>query len=671
VVSAQRGLLQEHSAHWERKNQEQLDLQLDSIRLLFGELRTDLLEGRHDGASREHLFGEPRTDALEGRHDGRGAAVVQKWAELQTLDEELTKEFDQPSKSNGSVAARADLPRLPSGDAPLCAEEGCTGGLPNSPACKLTSVEMVIDEKSARCSFCEKTANGSRGTLTPSMCACDTPYILKQLARQAKKHVEPPEGSFGTPKKRKGTGVQAAEHDGKDFMLRITNHWTFKACSASLILLNTLFTGWQVDVNVQRAFETPMREVPEFFAVIDIVFCAAFTLELAFRMGAYRRDFFFGQDWRWNMFDFVLVSSQYGEYALGSFIDMSAVRVLRIMNLARTLRIIKVVPFFKKLRMMVVCIVNSLMSLFWSLVFLFLVMYLFSITCLQATINYQRGDGNLNLDPSNGDDMEADELTVTLKKHFRSLPRALFAMLMTITGGMDWYDIIQPLLCLHWAYGLMFAIWISFVLFGVLNVLSAVFVEQAMNIRDRDLLIQSEMEECDDFVSDMSDLFREADFNGNGCLTQDELGKYLKNERVVAYMKGYDLDISDFPTIFSLMDQDASGSIAQDEFVIGMMKLKGKARCLDVMRLFQCLDVLQSHLSEIEMRLPEMCIRCGSDPREISGRSFFADQQKKQNEGGVSQHAAHLLPGLPIGLAVAVASGLEELEASPLAGSRA
>merc|ERR1719491_1058341 len=101
---------------------------------------------------------------------------------------------------------------------------------------------------------------------------------------------------------------------------------------------------------------------------------------------------------------------------------------------------------------------------------------------------------------------------------------------------MDWYDVMNPLLNISYMYALLFVLFVVFVVFGVLNVLTGIFVEQALQVRDRDLIVQAEMENIDRFLADMQDIFMEADLDTSGMVTKPELDKFLNQDRVLAYM---------------------------------------------------------------------------------------------------------------------------------------
>merc|ERR1719424_661820 len=102
-------------------------------------------------------------------------------------------------------------------------------------------------------------------------------------------------------------------------------------------------------------------------------------------------------------------------------------------------------------------------------------------------------------------------------------------MFFSVTGGKDWYDILQPLLTISWIYGIVFIAFQVFVVFGVFNVLNAVFVESVLDNRDKDLLIQAEQHKTKLFMRDMADLFAEGDVDGSAAFDLEELETHCRN----------------------------------------------------------------------------------------------------------------------------------------------
>jgi len=272
--------------------------------------------------------------------------------------------------------------------------------------------------------------------------------------------------------------------------------------------------------------------------------------------------------------------------------------------------------FFKNLRMQVYCLFNSIMSLCWALMLLFLVIYLFSIVFVQASVFFIRTENigatptpntttisSAHVDSYSGDDMGPAQIQDGIATHFPTVIRGMLTLIMCVTGGMEWYEPVQVLLNVSWIYALAFLGFVVLTLFGFLNVLAAVNVQHALTVTDRELIIQSEMRSSDTFLSDMSDLFAEADADCNRAMTRSEFEAYLKNDRVMMYLAGHQLDVSDVSALFEMLDVDDTGTVELEEFVLGIMRLKGQARCLDVFRLFYCLNQLKGQLDGIQKTL--------------------------------------------------------------------
>merc|ERR1712110_160429 len=129
----------------------------------------------------------------------------------------------------------------------------------------------------------------------------------------------------------------------------------------------------------------------------------------------------------------------------------------------------------------------------------------------------------------------------------------------------------------------VFLFYLFFTLFGVVNIVTGIFVENAMaaSTSERDVLIKMQMQQQEKHVQDMVNLFSEIDTDGGGQICFAEFERHLNDERAIAYFEAMKLDITDVGTLFQLMDTDHSGSIDIEEFISGCQKLKGESRALD------------------------------------------------------------------------------------------
>jgi len=54
--------------------------------------------------------------------------------------------------------------------------------------------------------------------------------------------------------------------------------------------------------------------------------------------------------------------------------------------------------------------------------------------------------------------------------------------------------------------------------------------------------------------------------------------------------------------MYRFLDSDNSGTVDMLEFVTGALKLKGPARCLDIMKIMESLDSLNSQMQHIQQK---------------------------------------------------------------------
>lgn len=243
----------------------------------------------------------------------------------------------------------------------------------------------------------------------------------------------------------------------------------------------------------------------------------------------------------------------------------------------RVLRLVRVFRVMRDLRLMVCSIFQSFISFFWALMLLFVITYLASVFFMQGSLTH------LNIGTP------SKEFTQEVEAWYRSLPMAFMTMIMCITGGCDWVEAIRPLGRIHWLYETIFVLYILFVVIGVLNVLTGIFVERAQELSglDRDLVIQGEMKRNEAFLAEMKGIFEEADTDGSGTISWQEFKEYLKNAEVKAYLSTQQLDAYDARQLFNILDLEDDQEVGIEEFIMGCMRLKGMAKSVDVVALLQ------------------------------------------------------------------------------------
>lgn len=196
---------------------------------------------------------------------------------------------------------------------------------------------------------------------------------------------------------------------------------------------------------------------------------------------------------------------------------------------------------------------------------------MFGVLLLEGARDYAR----------NGD---ADPMVLhDLEKYYSSLFITIYTLTRAISGGMSWRDCASPFDKISWMYSVAFTLFVSFVLFGLLNILTGVFVESASAIADidRDFVIQEEMNNQSSMVNVMRELFHRVDKDSSGGITWHELKTNLEDPAMKAYFKLVQLEPAEAESLFYLLDVDDDGEVGIEEFIMGCMRLKGTAKCID------------------------------------------------------------------------------------------
>merc|ERR1712007_43332 len=151
-------------------------------------------------------------------------------------------------------------------------------------------------------------------------------------------------------------------------------------------------------------------------------------------------------------------------------------------------------------------------------------------------------------------------------------------------GGEDWGVFLDSLEPLPIEYSILFLTFITFAILSLLNVVTAVFVNTAMqrSQNDRELAVQQEIESKDELTAIVQQVFIELDTNHSGALSLEEFEKHVEDEKIMAYLRTRGIDIGQVRNLFALLDVDQTGDVDMDEFVQGVLRLKGGATSMDL-----------------------------------------------------------------------------------------
>merc|ERR1712193_407106 len=115
---------------------------------------------------------------------------------------------------------------------------------------------------------------------------------------------------------------------------------------------------------------------------------------------------------------------------------------------------------FFELRLMINSTLCCMKSLFWSLILLFLVMYIFGVYFTQVAAEHK--------EKHCGDAGASQQHCQDLETYFGSIVLTLYSMFQAISGGADWSDIANPLAKINPGSGFIFCFYICFTVFALM-----------------------------------------------------------------------------------------------------------------------------------------------------------------------------------------------------------
>jgi len=154
-------------------------------------------------------------------------------------------------------------------------------------------------------------------------------------------------------------------------------------------------------------------------------------------------------------------------------------------------------------------------------------------------------------------------------------------------GGISWHEVVVPLALISWVWVLVFLAFISFTFFAVLNVITGVFCQSAIESaqQDKDLVTMHLMANKKTLRDGITRLFGDIDSDCSGCITLNEFESYLSHEKAQAYFEALEIDPSDAWLLFKLMDKDEGGAIEIEEFINGCIHFKGPAKAMQLAKM--------------------------------------------------------------------------------------
>jgi len=340
-------------------------------------------------------------------------------------------------------------------------------------------------------------------------------------------------------------------------------------------------------VAVEVEYMTSHAERPQFFYYSKCVFACWFVIELGLRLwGAGWKTFLRGADWRWNWVDMILVGLSVLELldtgegngpADSSMAPLaSAKSIIRAVRLVRIIRTGRMLQYFHQFSKMTACTASAMKTLFWALLLLGMMIFTFAVSLTQAVTEQA---GLLGASERDG---ESESLLV---QAFGNLSRSSYSLYKAVSNGESWGNVMNPLLSeLPWPFPALFMLYVTVTLIGVLNVVTSIFIESAMQTtkRFRALRVAEQKQQSSALREHLRTVFEDVDSDHSGCISMEEMEIFLQDRDCSAYLDSLEIGPPQARELFLLLDADQSGTVDLDEFMEACTRLVGTAKSYDM-----------------------------------------------------------------------------------------
>lgn len=360
--------------------------------------------------------------------------------------------------------------------------------------------------------------------------------------------------------------------------------------------MNSVYLTYAADFEMHRLNDEPDATM----VIMELCFLVFYSAELILKLVVHRIYFFCNDSMGWNIFDLTLVLQAIGDaFMIQQHSNLTFARIVRLFKLGKVFRLLRALRFARELRVMVLSILGSAAALFWSFVMLALILYVFALLFVQTMVAYA-------IDHEDDTDLQAfNDVT----KYFPSVATGMLTLYQCASGGLDWQEVYDVVCLSGFVSSFLFLFFLLFFNFSVLNILTGIFLEQALHNSqpDRDALMLHQRRKDEAEVIELTRLFHKMDRNESGTLTYSEFMEYGTDSEMTARLSTLGLDIKDTQQFFEVI-AEISGShiLLIDDFVKHCTKMKGTATGID-------LQVLS-----YQVRLLQRCVEKLSRPSECN-----------------------------------------------------
>mmetsp|Transcript_15256 Transcript_15256/g.45781 ORF Transcript_15256/g.45781 Transcript_15256/m.45781 type:complete len:627 (+) Transcript_15256:89-1969(+) len=381
---------------------------------------------------------------------------------------------------------------------------------------------------------------------------------LHEVMAQALK--ETPRESFKVKMRRSLLAIRDGEQGFQQKVRNIIASRKFDAYLGVVIIVNSICVGVEATLRLQR------KDVA-IFSMLEHLFLVIYIMEIAGRVYGFGLKCF---NSGWVRFDFILiVLGVLGEWVFKPILDankgmskqaegaLNPVLLLRVFRLFRLARALRLLVQFRTLWMLVQGLIHSSSTILFTVGLIVMLLYIFSCISMEVlAIPFADEPGPF------GD---------IVRNHWSSIPASMLTLVRYVNldsiSGM-----YEPMIKENNALLLFFMPFLLLVSIALMNLVTAVIVEGALDEARRHKLVASEFKKrkLQEFLPHLRRLFGQLDKDGDGYLSMEEV---QKAPTPILDLLEDCLGVHSLEAMFAIIDEDASGEISVGEFCDGLTKL--------------------------------------------------------------------------------------------------
>lgn len=357
----------------------------------------------------------------------------------------------------------------------------------------------------------------------------------------------------------------------------------FALLSTVVILANAVVILYATDYEMQNLNQPTNPQIRS----VDLALAGFYVVEVLLKLIVHKLFFFWNSEWRWNLFDFSLVLFAIVENVLAydwmhgtqdTGVNLNFLRLFRLCKIVKILRIFRTLKFFSELRLMLDCMIGSLLNVIWCIVMLVFVMYVFALFVQQLLASHLIEDGG----------RESEEDVREIQRFFGSVGATLLTLFQACTSGVDWKDPFDVLRISGDVLPAAFLFYVAFVFISVWNIITSTFVEKALKLAqpDIDLLVMEQQLQDYQDTQMLAELFSDmlqTDEDGVPRVGMEEFRHLVENSDFRSYLQTRGIDIKNAETFFKmLVELHGEPTIDAITFANACVRMKGAATSIDL-----------------------------------------------------------------------------------------